>query len=194
LSPVIFTKKQADGCMSNLFCLSWRYYGTRKLRVLFFCPWCGKEYDYAFHWDLRGFLFTNGVGDAYLDDFDFNCSKVPKELNSRELWDNKISIMHKLHEDGVCKKLGDCLDIEDSHDIPLLYLSNIRTYAILNKRRKNNFSFINYCPFCGAKFPDRLDEKLTEILQKEYGLSSWEDYKRAPHEFHTDEWWKKRGL
>ncbi|MDR3223979.1 MAG: hypothetical protein LBT03_00095 [Holosporales bacterium] len=51
-----------------------------------------------------------------------------------------------------------------------------------------------YCPFCGAKFPERLGDKLTEILQKEYGLGSWKDYKKTPPEFQTDEWWKKRGL
>ena len=53
---------------------------------------------------------------------------------------------------------------------------------------------MDYCPFCGAKLPERLDSKLTEILQKEYGLTSWRDYKKAPKEFHTDEWWKKREL
>ncbi|GHS92696.1 hypothetical protein AGMMS49949_05130 [Alphaproteobacteria bacterium] len=53
---------------------------------------------------------------------------------------------------------------------------------------------IVYCPFCGTKFPDRLDKELTKILREEYGLDSWRDYKKAPKEFHTDAWWKNRKL
>jgi Zn-finger nucleic acid-binding protein len=56
------------------------------------------------------------------------------------------------------------------------------------------FEAMNYCPFCGAKFPERLDGELSKILQTEYGLESWKEYKKAPKEFKTDEWWKKRGL
>jgi hypothetical protein len=79
--------------------------------------------------------------------------------------------------------------------IGLIYIPNIRTYAILNRvKYKAGFSAINYCPFCGAELPGGLEEELTKILQNEYGLESWKDYKKAPHEFHTDEWWKKRGL
>jgi hypothetical protein len=53
---------------------------------------------------------------------------------------------------------------------------------------------MDYCPFFGTKFPERLDDELTEILRKEYGLGSWKDYKKAPPEFQTDEWWKNREL
>ena len=77
----------------------------------------------------------------------------------------------------------------------LIYIPNIRSYVLLNNPvYKSGHEFLDYCPFCGDKFPKRLDEKLTKILQKEYDLTSWEDFKKAPHEFHTDEWWKKRGL
>ena len=76
----------------------------------------------------------------------------------------------------------------------IIHIPNIRTYAILNKKEYGGFEPMDYCPFCGAKLPERLDSKLTEILQKEYGLTSWRDYKKAPKEFHTDEWWKKREL
>jgi hypothetical protein len=32
------------------------------------------------------------------------------------------------------------------------------------------------------------------LNKKEYGLGSWKDYKKAPPEFQTDEWWKNRRL
>jgi hypothetical protein len=79
----------------------------------------------------------------------------------------------------------------------LVYFANIRAYLLLNNpviRSDEKYQLIRFCPFCGAKLPDRLDETLTRILQNEYGLKSWKDYKKASTEFHTDEWWKKRGL
>jgi hypothetical protein len=94
-----------------------------------------------------------------------------------------------------------------AEDYPIIYAPNIRTYGILRERNfKDSYWFeehdilecafeaINYCDTCGAKLPEKLDQKLTEILQKEYGLDSWKDYKKAPQEFHSDEWWKKRRL
>lgn len=92
-----------------------------------------------------------------------------------------------------------CTDLDDKVNpykgmTRLTYIPTIRTYAFFRKTEKGVFDALDYCPFCGAKLPERLDEKLTEILQTKYGLKSWRDYKKAPHEFHTDEWWKKRGL
>ncbi|MDR3317751.1 MAG: hypothetical protein LBS71_03025 [Puniceicoccales bacterium] len=78
--------------------------------------------------------------------------------------------------------------------VNLIYFSNVRLYALLDNHvfHDDNFEPIDYCPFCGFKFPRRLDEELTKILQTEYGLESWKDYKKAPEEFHSDKWWKER--
>lgn len=80
--------------------------------------------------------------------------------------------------------------------INLCYLPNIRSYVVRGNPLGGNKSVecIDYCPFCGASLPGRLDFKLTEILKSEYGLTSWRDFEKAPSEFQTDEWWKKRGL
>ncbi len=53
-----------------------------------------------------------------------------------------------------------------------------------------------FCPWCGNKLPENLNEKWDEILEKEYGITEpfFEDKDRVPPEFWTDEWWKKRGL
>lgn len=99
----------------------------------------------------------------------------------------------------VCPRLYDLVIGDDAGTTKATYLSMIRAYIIYKKWTRKSFcnqefGIMDYCPFCGAKLPERLDDKLTEILQKEYGLNSWRDYKKAPKEFHTDEWWKKRGL
>ncbi|MBR1479637.1 MAG: hypothetical protein IJ599_01930 [Alphaproteobacteria bacterium] len=98
------------------------------------------------------------------------------------------------HGYEVCDFLFDASCGYDKGMTRLSYIPAIRVYAFFRKSEKGVFDPMDYCPFCGAKFPQRLDGKLTEILRAEYGLQSWRDYKKAPHEFHPDEWWKKRGL
>jgi len=105
-----------------------------------------------------------------------------------------------VHKKGKeCPRLYDLVIGDDAGTTRASYLPMIRAYVIFKKWSEEisydqEFDVMVYCPFCGAKLPERLDDKLTEILQKEYGLNSWRDYKKAPTEFHTDEWWKKRGL
>jgi hypothetical protein len=78
---------------------------------------------------------------------------------------------------------------------------------------------MDYCPFCGTKFPPHLAEEWSEVIFEELGpeyLIESEavfqksvckrqgreyvpdpDFPKAkplPAEFKTDEWWKKRGL
>ena len=139
---------------------------------VFFDPWSGREID--------------GTFDTY--------AKYAEV--SRDNWEQKIRGAVKKHTyPSICLSLSWFLKGGDEEGLtPIIHVPNIRTYAILNKKEYGGFEPMDFCPFCGAKFPQRLDRKLTEILQTEYGLQSWRDYKKAPHEFHTDEWWKKRGL
>ena len=55
---------------------------------------------------------------------------------------------------------------------------------------------LEYCPWCGSKLPEDLTYKIEEVLEKEYGITDpWDtEEDKVPAEFHTDEWWKKRGL
>ena len=100
--------------------------------------------------------------------------------------------MHHGHK--VCDFLYDAACGYDKGMTWLTYVPTIRSYGFFIRGGKDICDALNYCPFCGSKLPERLDGKLTEILRTEYGLQSWRDYKKAPHEFHTEEWWKKRGL
>ena len=139
---------------------------------VFFDPWSGKEVDQTF--------------SIYAENAEV----------SRDNWEQEIREEVKKHKyPVVCSELSWFLKGGDEEGMTsIIHVPNIRTYAILNKKEYGGFEEMDFCPFCGAKLPERLDGKLTEILQTEYGLQSWRDYKKAPHEFHTDEWWKKRGL
>ena len=57
---------------------------------------------------------------------------------------------------------------------------------------------LDYCPWCGNKFPNSLRNEYFEILDNEYSIdisiSEIKTHKNIPEEFKTDEWWKKRGL
>jgi hypothetical protein len=103
----------------------------------------------------------------------------------------------------------------------ILYSPVSRSYSIPigSSEEKGTDVSIEYCPFCGTKFPCDLNEKWCEVIRTELG----EDYlpdskvefekflcektgekympdpnrpipKSLPKEFKTDEWWKKRGL
>jgi hypothetical protein len=169
-----------------------------------FCPWCCFHYyDLEELWQ-RDFESKYGINPDECfevdEEFDMQHWWIEKEYfdftsGYGELQRNKCS--HKTYEHAFCcDTVYELLDQNgnDAFRTHMRFISNIRTYAILNQKEYGGFEPIDYCPFCGAKLPERLDQTLTEILQKEYGLDSWKDYKKAPEEFHTDEWWKKRRL
>ena len=83
------------------------------------------------------------------------------------------------------------------------YDESRRWYNILSYSEVDNYygSPIDFCPFCGAKLPSRLDPD--DCIEEEYGFdylrySDEPEYKELPpdirKEFDTDLWWKKRGL
>lgn len=183
---------------------------------VFFDPWNGAElrceydsdkinnYRESMRSDKR--LYRKRGDECYLHNYSYLKKKHDEFLNrfgpitskkSRKCWDSEIKEGKEKHYSatGVCRTLSYFIDGGEEEGLtPIIHVPNIRTYAILNKKEYGGFEAMDFCPFCGAKFPKRLDGKLTEILQKDYGLKSWRDYKKAPHEFWTDEWWKKRGL
>jgi hypothetical protein len=90
----------------------------------------------------------------------------------------------------------------DPNNIPevLVYLPEIRAYGYYLDRKLPIIQYILYCPFCGSKLPDDLEEEYWEAIINEAGPEFYpthENYdpnKHLPPEFQTDEWWKKRGL
>jgi hypothetical protein len=208
--PLTITKK-TDCYGEGNVALKW-HVGSCKLVVpLYFCPWCGNELGQAFFCSLKNKISLSTEEDLSVFESHFNFeTDIPRELDhfydSQNRWKEE-RINERLEHDSkeTCYSLKD--DVEQ--DAPVVYHANIRAFGIIGRKKfsrmetieslekikkKASFVAINYCYYCGAKLPDRLDETLTKILQNEYGLESWKDYKKAPHEFHTDEWWKKRGL
>ena len=138
--------------------------------------------------------------------YEVNCLEVlPRVLGKQVDIDKELLYKDKIlkcfrdirkshNQDDICIYLDSLINGFYKGNINVIYIPNIRTYAILNKKEYGGWTAMDFCPSCGARFPERLDTKLTEILRNEYGLDSWKDYKNAPHEFHTDEWWRNRGL
>lgn len=160
------------------------------------------------------------ISENYKHYIDHKSCNTIKELKDDHLLLEKFQINRKLHCNGrYCTELESHTRFGERGDSSIIEIPNSRVVGVLNKTkyggwkndkielffRRNGYQGLekwefsgwtpmDYCPFCGAKLPERLDGKLTEILQKEYGLASWKDYKKAPKEFHSDEWWRKRGL
>ena len=158
-------------------------YGESELVVASFDPWTGKWLKSGYTSGYLGILYSEFAGKE-----EGNEDKIRERVFQR--YEDRRS-EHKLS--NICDGMDELINGEDKGMTRTSYLSQIRSYIFYPKGRED-FEAMDYCPFCGAKLPDRLDNKLTEILQKEYGLESWKDYKKAPKEFHTDEWWRKRGL
>ena len=93
-----------------------------------------------------------------------------------------------------------CLDLEyvlDNGD-ELGYHSATRGYCLHFTSNKSGHSgkTIGYCPWCGVKLPSDLGNLWFKVLREEHGIEdpTVYDKDKVPPEFHTDEWWKKRGL
>ena len=93
-----------------------------------------------------------------------------------------------------CKEMTSA--IEDA-EIYIGYSPIDRSYWIPYKKRYGGgVHLLCYCPWCSKKLPKELRDELFDILEAEYGLdiTFLELKEKAPKEFHSDEWWVKRGL
>jgi hypothetical protein len=92
------------------------------------------------------------------------------------------------------------LDSTLRHDAFIIYSPDIRAYGFKSIDGEDDSCAITYCPFCGTKFPESLGTEWFYTIYDELGPEYLPDddgnppKKELPHEFHTDEWWKKRGL
>ena len=86
--------------------------------------------------------------------------------------------------------------VGDKHgcEIYFRYSPDIRAYDIPYKPKfGGGFQKVCYCPWCGSRLPDDLNDKMMEVLKEEFNIGKY-DRKIIPPEFRTDAWWKKRGL
>ena len=186
----------SNGVLENLVVIKWTHEGNQCFQIIEFDPWTGVELPASKEWTVREHLLDIGLDSAFEPDFSVYSATSDYQMDTAiSEYKMELDSFRKQHINGVCSAiLENTINLKGAHECPLLYIPNIRTYAILNKKEYGGWTAMDYCPFCGAKFPERLDENLSEILQNKYGLESWRDYKKAPHEFWTDEWWKKRNI
>jgi hypothetical protein len=131
-----------------------------------------------------------------------------------------------------CETLKDEIERECpiTHKRPIFYDAKYRSYGIILEEDETkmdeedpglykSYITMQYCPFCGTKFPPDLGNKWSTIVWEELGpeylIESRAEFQKflckhqgkeyvpdpdlpkakpLPKEFKTDEWWKKRGL
>ena len=94
-----------------------------------------------------------------------------------------------------CKKIETLLSENNS---PLSYEPYTRSYSMEYPHEKKGnpnqvavAELLYYCPWCGTKLPKELMDEWAEIVED---ILDQEQIEKLPHEFKTDEWWKKRSL
>jgi len=90
--------------------------------------------------------------------------------------------MHKYCCDKIETSLGD-------KTIKIKYFPVFRQYVI---KHKDNYASrtIQFCPWCGSKFPKSLAKEWSDELEK-IGFDDLLD-ENIPDEFKNDSWWKNR--
>ncbi len=88
----------------------------------------------------------------------------------------------------------------EEEKVAIGYSAKFRAYFIELKDCNAGTQDIKYCPWCGRKFLEMLDKEYDKALSKALGIRpkditlSHYTTSNIPPEFHTDKWWKKRGL
>ena len=68
-----------------------------------------------------------------------------------------------------------------------VYYRDTRTFTVFRLDRYDSTP-IDYCPYCGKKLPESLDEVWWNCLK----MKGYPEKIDMPEEFKTDAWWKKR--
>lgn len=100
-------------------------------------------------------------------------------------------VVNEQHDDYCCEKMK---QVFLSGNFDLFYE---KQFARTLCKRRDGISccwYWDYCPFCGKSIKDKTNE-YKKVLKNEFNINDpWDDGIELPEEFHTDEWWKKRGL
>jgi hypothetical protein len=95
-----------------------------------------------------------------------------------------------------CKALQ--LHLKDQR-IPLQYDAKLREFYIplLDRLsgRGSAIQLINYCPFCGSRFPTSLrDMYFDELDNLGIDIGNSDYCQNLPDDFKSDKWWRDKGL
>lgn len=95
--------------------------------------------------------------------------------------------------DQCCSRMKAALD---DTALPLNYEPRFRSYHIHLTPPSIAMITIDICPWCGTRLPENLRDQWFDTLE-ELGIdiNDYHDGKvEIPKEFHSEEWWCKRGL
>lgn len=91
-----------------------------------------------------------------------------------------------------------CADMNEILQSPkgsIRYLPQFREYILESPGDSLICLSLNYCPWCGTCLPPSLRDTFFDILEKEYNLDlDILTLDKAPAEFQSDSWWKKRNI
>ncbi len=79
----------------------------------------------------------------------------------------------------------------DDPDVIIHYNSRFREYGIVIHDGTLAVLLINFCPWCGAKFPESLRDKWFRAVKKEGYSFEQIDKELIPKKYISDAWWKK---
>ena len=85
------------------------------------------------------------------------------------------------HPDSCCHEFDYHLG---GKEVCITYNRKFREISI-DVKGTNSYQIINFCPWCGHKFPTSLRDKWFEETK---------DLKTIPSEFNTAEWWLNRNI
>lgn len=90
--------------------------------------------------------------------------------------------------DYCCIKMN---NIIEEGEVPIIYCSKFREYGI-KICNSDAYQAIDYCPWCGKKFPVSLRDEWFDTLEKM--LQNFDGFadRRIPDDFQSDKWWKER--
>jgi hypothetical protein len=174
---------------------------TKRYLLMDYCVFCGKKLPPSLK-----IIWANTLQQEYglSDPIDRDKKRIPQEFLTDDWW--KLRGINKdffNYSDVTIKKYDSkdphyCLALRNEllNDGSLLdYSPKYREYGI-RIPKTTGYMLMDYCMFCGEKFPESVRDEWFDILEKEYGLErpASGDSKKVPKEFWTDEWWKKRGL
>ena len=109
---------------------------------------------------------------------------------NRRLVDSRKKTIDKSLE-HCCLAMKTAVDCKYS---PIIYEPYIREYVILDKSGIGA-AYMTFCCNCGIELPKCLSDEWYAIMEEMFGEDPYGKYKeKAPKEFLTEEWWRKRGL
>lgn len=78
--------------------------------------------------------------------------------------------------------------------VGIRYCEIFREYSLALNNGTDGVQVINFCPWCGNKFPKDLSDIYYVLLREDCGIEPDFELTNVPEEFKSDAWWKKRGL